>query len=123
VLGERPIAAFVATTKPDTAQAFYADVLGLRLVERDAYALVFDAGGTMLRVVIVDSFEPQGFTVLGWDVADIAEAVRELVSRGVEFKRFEFMQQDDLGIWHTPEGPQVAWFADPDGNTLSPTQF
>jgi len=123
VLGDRPIAAFVATTRPDTAQAFYSDVLGLKLVQRDAYALVYDAGGTMLRVVIVDSFEPQGFTVLGWSVEDIAAAVRELVARGVEFKRFEFMQQDDLGIWHTPEGPQVAWFSDPEGNILSLTQF
>jgi catechol 2,3-dioxygenase-like lactoylglutathione lyase family enzyme len=123
VLGDRPIAAFVATTRPDTAQAFYSDVLGLRLVERDTYALVYDAGGTMLRVVIVDSFEPQSFTVLGWSVADIAAAVRELAARGVEFKRFEFMQQDELGVWHTPEGPQVAWFSDPEGNILSLTQF
>jgi catechol 2,3-dioxygenase-like lactoylglutathione lyase family enzyme len=123
VLGERPIVAFVATARPDVAQGFYQDVLGLKLVERDSYALVFDAGGTMLRVVIVDSFDPQGFTVLGWGVADIAATVRELSARGVEFKRFEFMQQDDLGIWHAPEGSQVAWFADPDGNTLSLTQF
>jgi catechol 2,3-dioxygenase-like lactoylglutathione lyase family enzyme len=123
VLGDRPIAAFVATTRPDVAQAFYSEVLGLRLVERDSYALVYDAGGTMLRVVIVDSFDPQNFTVLGWGVPDIAASVRELSARGVEFKRFEWMQQDDLGIWHTPEGPQVAWFADPDGNTLSLTQF
>jgi catechol 2,3-dioxygenase-like lactoylglutathione lyase family enzyme len=123
MLADRPIAAFVATTRPDTAQAFYSDVLGLKLVQRDSYALVYDAGGTMLRVVIVDSFEPQRFTVLGWGVPDIAAAVRELASRGIEFKRFEWMEQDDLGIWHTPEGQQVAWFADPEGNTLSLTQF
>ena len=123
MLGDRPIAAFVATTRPDAAQAFYADLLGLKLVTRDAYAIVFDAGGTMLRVVIVDSFEPQSFTVLGWSVPDIAASVRDLSARGVEFKRFEFMQQDDLGIWHTPEGPQVAWFSDPEGNILSLTQF
>jgi catechol 2,3-dioxygenase-like lactoylglutathione lyase family enzyme len=123
MLGSQPIAAFVATRRPDIAQAFYADVLGLRLVERDAYALVFDAGGTMLRVVIVEQFEPQPFTVLGWSVPDIAAAVRDLVDRGVVFKRFDWMEQDELNVWHTPEGQQVAWFADPDGNTLSLTQF
>ena len=26
------------------------------------------------------------------------------------------------GVWTTPTGEKVAWFADPDGNTLSLTQ-
>jgi hypothetical protein len=30
---------------------------------------------------------------------------------------------DEDGIWTTPEGDKVAWFADPDGNILSLTQF
>ena len=32
------------------------------------------------------------------------------------------MEQDDLGVWSAPGGDQVAWFHDPDGNTLSLTQ-
>jgi hypothetical protein len=33
------------------------------------------------------------------------------------------MQQDAAGIWTTPDGiGKVAWFKDPDGNTLSITQ-
>jgi hypothetical protein len=31
--------------------------------------------------------------------------------------------QDDLGIWSSPSGARVAWFRDPDGNTLSLTQL
>ena len=31
--------------------------------------------------------------------------------------------QDDDGVWTTPGGDKVAWFADPDGNVLSLTQF
>jgi hypothetical protein len=30
----------------------------------------------------------------------------------------EWIKQDDLGIWNSPDG-KVAWFKDPDGNTLS----
>lgn len=30
---------------------------------------------------------------------------------------------DTLGIWTTPDGSQVAWFTDPNANTLSLTQF
>ncbi len=29
------------------------------------------------------------------------------------------MGQDDLGIWSSLSGAKVAWFKDPDGNTLS----
>jgi hypothetical protein len=33
------------------------------------------------------------------------------------------MPQDDLGIWSSPSGARVAWFTDPDSNTLSLTEL
>ena len=123
MLKSRPIVAFVATTDPKRAKAFYAKTLGLRLVSEDGFALAFDAGGTMLRVAIVKTLQPAGYTVLGWIVPDIAKAVRDLVKRGVIFQRYEGMPQDDLGIWSSPSGARVAWFSDPEGNTLSLTEF
>ncbi|HEY2594624.1 MAG TPA: VOC family protein, partial [Chloroflexota bacterium] len=102
---------------------FYADVLRLKLTGEDPYALTFDAGGTTLRLALVDELHPQGFTVLGWTVPDIAATARDLAARGVEFKRYEWMEQDLLGVWRSPDGARVAWFADPDGNTLSITQL
>jgi len=37
--------------------------------------------------------------------------------------RFEGMAQDEDGIWQPPgSSGRVAWFSDPDGNTLSVTQ-
>ena len=66
-------------------RAFYAKTLGLRLVSEDDFALAFDAGGTRLRVAIVKTLQPAGYTVLGWIVPDIAKAVRELLKRGVIF--------------------------------------
>ena len=44
------IGAFVATSRPEHARAFYRDTLGLKLVSEDPFALVFDGGGTVLRV-------------------------------------------------------------------------
>jgi hypothetical protein len=41
----------------------------------------------------------------------------------VIFLRYDGMTQDGDGVWKTPNGDKVAWFADPDGNTLSLTQF
>ena len=122
MLGDAPIVAFVPATQRDRTRAFYADVLGLKLTDEDQFALMFEAGGTMLRVAFVEQLQPQGFTILGWIVADIAATARELAARGVEFKRYEWMEQDALAIWRSPSGAQVAWFPDPDGNTLSITQ-
>ena len=123
MLKSRPIIAFVATTDPKRAKHFYAKTLGLRLVSEDGFALAFDAGGTMLRVAIVKTLQPAGYTVLGWIVPDIAKAARDLAKRGVRFQRFEGMPQDDLGIWSSPSGARVAWFTDPEGNTLSLTEL
>jgi catechol 2,3-dioxygenase-like lactoylglutathione lyase family enzyme len=123
MLKNHPIIAFVATTAPARAKKFYSDTLGLRLVSEDAFAIVFDAGGTMLRVAIVPELRPAGYTVLGWIVPDIRQAVRGLVSRGVKFRRFDGLVQDDQGVWTSPSGAQIAWFEDPEGNTLSLTEF
>lgn len=123
MLKAHAIIAFVATTTPARAKNFYAKTLGLRLVGEDAFALVFDAGGTMLRVAVVPQLQPAGYTVLGWIVPDIRRAVRDLARRGVTFRRYEGLEQDDQGIWASPSGAKVAWFEDPDGNTLSLTEF
>jgi catechol 2,3-dioxygenase-like lactoylglutathione lyase family enzyme len=115
--------AFVATTNPAGAREFYEKKLGLSLISEDAFALVFDANGTMLRVQKVQELSPAQYTALGWEVADISVEVEELGKKGVVFSRYEWLQQDDRGIWTSPGGAKIAWFKDPDGNTLSLTQF
>jgi catechol 2,3-dioxygenase-like lactoylglutathione lyase family enzyme len=123
MLNASPIIAFVATANPERARTFYTKTIGLTLVSEDPFALVFDAGGTMLRVAIVPSVQAAGYTVLGWIVPDIAKAVDALTSRGASFTRYDGMGQDGRGIWQSPSGARVAWFKDPDGNTLSLTQM
>ena len=83
---------------------------------------MLDAHGTTLRVTAVPEVARGGCTVLGWRVADIITEVRGLAARGVSFLRYDGMSKDEHGIWTAPGGAKVAWFADPDGNTLSLTQ-
>ena len=123
MLGSCDLIAFVATTDLDRARAFYEGVLGLSVTERTDFACVFDSGGTMLRVTAVPAVAQPGYTVLGWRVTGITAVVRELAAKGVVFSRFDAMDQDGDGIWTTPGGDRVAWFGDPDGNTLSLTEF
>ncbi len=113
------LTAFVATANPRRSQAFYESTLGLRLLEDDRFALLFDSNGTPLRIQKVEKVEPPPFTGLGWQVPNIREAVAGLSKRGVAFERFSFLQQDDVGVWVAPGGTRVAWFKDPDGNLLS----
>jgi catechol 2,3-dioxygenase-like lactoylglutathione lyase family enzyme len=112
---------FLTTAKPDAARAFYSDTLGFSFVADDGFALVFDANGTMIRIQKAREFTPAQGTALGWQVDDMDAAVRDLTSRGVTFEQFNlsFMKQDERGVWTTPTGDEVAWFKDPDGNTLS----
>lgn len=114
---------FIATDKPDEAQAFYADAIGLKLREATPYALVFLDGCHALRVQIVPELHPVDYTVHGWQVSNINDEIEMLIAKGVQFRRFDQLIQDALGIWTTPEGNKIAWFTDPSGNTLSLTEY
>jgi catechol 2,3-dioxygenase-like lactoylglutathione lyase family enzyme len=122
-LGEAKLVGFGATANAERAKAFYAGTLGLRLVDDSPFALVFDANGTTLRIQKVDAVTTAGYTALGWEVGDIHAAVRTLTRAGVRFQRYAGMDQDASGIWRSPSGADVAWFHDPDGNTISLTQL
>lgn len=123
MLHDAKFISFVATQDAKKAREFYEKTLGLNFVSGDEFALVFELGGTMLRVQKVEQVNPRSYTVLGWNVADIRKEIAGLVKRGVRFARYEGLAQDNLGIWSAPSGAKVAWFNDPDGNILSLTQF
>ncbi|HKD06411.1 MAG TPA: VOC family protein [Bryobacteraceae bacterium] len=113
---------FIAVTDATHAREFYAGKLGLKLIEESPFALVFDCNGVMIRVTPVKELNAQRFTILGWQVSDIEQAVARLESAGVELKRYPGVPQDARGIWTAPGGAKIAWFEDPDGNTLSVSQ-
>jgi catechol 2,3-dioxygenase-like lactoylglutathione lyase family enzyme len=113
---------FIGTRNAEHARDFYRQVLGLKLLYEDNFAVVFDANGVTLRIAIVPDLTPAKFTVLGWQVPDIEEAVTVLGKAGVEFNRYPHMPQDERGIWNAPGGARVAWFQDLDGNILSVSQ-
>jgi catechol 2,3-dioxygenase-like lactoylglutathione lyase family enzyme len=113
---------FIVTAKPDEAKEFYVGKLGFTFLKDDGFALVLSAAGTMIRVAKLQQFTPPQYTVLGWEVPDVAAAVQELASKGVEFERYEFLHPDSDGICTFPNGDKAAWFKDPDGNTLSISQ-
>jgi len=122
MLAHETLKAFVPTVKPAEAKVFYRDILGLNLLSEDNYALEFDANGTLLRVITVPDLTPHAFTALGWNVKDIKATITVLNNKGVNCEKYDFMEQDDLGIWASPSGAKVAWFKDVDGDVLSLTE-
>ena len=113
------LVAFVPSSHLGRSHAFYDGVLGLTRTEATAQANEYDAHGTPLRVTLVGVSSASPFTVLGWRVAELEPAMAELGERGVQFRRYEGMRQDEAGIWTAPGGSRIAWFEDPDGNVIS----
>ena len=128
MLNQCSIIGFIPAKDVAQAHAFYVDLLGLELVSEDNFALVvrangtLKANGTLIRIVILGDFTPAPYTILGWEVTDIAGATAELSQQGVTFERYVSFEQDVSGIWTSPDGSRVAWFKDPAGNALSLSQ-
>jgi len=108
------------------AKAFYAQALGLKVVETGVGIRLHLPGGGTAFVYPKDDHQPATFTLLDFVVDDIDEAVDELKSRGVSFDRFAGMPQDEKGIMRGIShnmGPDIAWFKDPAGNVLAVLQM
>ena len=99
------------------ARAFYADVLGLGVREENGMLFLEIRDGQPILVYPKgEAHTPASFTILNFPVDNVEAAVRELADRGVEFARYDGV--DELGIMRAG-GPLIAWFEDPAGNILS----
>jgi catechol 2,3-dioxygenase-like lactoylglutathione lyase family enzyme len=103
------------------AQKFYSEVLGLRTSEQYGLLTLHLAGERDTLVYPKQGHVPATYTILNFPVDDIDAAVDELTSRGVQFERYDGMDQDARGI-NRAGGPYIAWFKDPAGNILSVLQ-
>lgn len=117
------VIAMVPTVDLDRARKFYADTLGLTVIEEQADEMLrFSfAGETELTVYRTREDAGSGHTEAGWEVDDIDAVVAELRDVGIEFDEFDLgegMRTED-GIIDLPGVGRGAWFRDPDGNVLS----
>jgi hypothetical protein len=123
MLGHHSLMAFLATTDGERACRFSGETLALPIVHDDGSALARDANGTRLRVQKVESFRRQGFTVIGWEVADVEATVDGLVARDVQFERCGGMDQDNGGSGRRPAAPGSPGSRTRTANVLSVTQL
>lgn len=97
-------------------EAWYRDVLGLPHVFTFGDLVFFDCGGTRLYLRAVSDEEWRPSSILYFLVPDITAAHRQLSERGVRFKGTpQMIYSDDA----TGVEDWMAFFRDPDGNTLA----
>src|SRR5690606_362815 len=116
MLATSKLQAIVCTSCLSEAEHFYSRVLGLSLTGQSLGALIYDVGGTALRVSPVPPGPPPQHTVLGFAVTALDATVALLRAREVPAERIAGFDHDDSGIVRAPDGTSVMWFCDPDGN-------
>lgn len=127
-LSEYKVVAGLAVSDMDRATEFYEGKLGLSPAtdhgpaDNRSYRC-----GEETVMHVYSSPEHAGkstATLASWYVDDVESVVDELTSKGVVFERYdeEPIITDGKGIATFDGGAKVAYFKDPDGNTLSIAQ-
>ena len=86
MLASSKIIGFVPTKDSAKARSFYEGKLGFQFVSDDMFALVMRAGETMIRIAKAKDFTPAQYTVLGWEVGDIASVMVALLAASASWR-------------------------------------
>ena len=125
-LNECKVVAGLAVSDMETAREFYEGKLGLDKSTGPEDNRAYECGaGTVLHVYLSpDHAGKSTATLASWYVEDIESLVDKLTSNGVVFERYDEAPifTDEKGIATFDGGAKVAYFKDPDGNTLSVAQ-
>jgi catechol 2,3-dioxygenase-like lactoylglutathione lyase family enzyme len=124
MLKDSPAFSGFSVTNLKGVKEFYTNVLGLEVIEDSMGLTIKLGGGTQVFAYPKENHTPATFTILNFPVDNIDKVVDELKSKGVSFERYDDMpfDQDEKGIARglaANQGPDIAWFKDPDGNILS----
>jgi catechol 2,3-dioxygenase-like lactoylglutathione lyase family enzyme len=125
-LSDSKVTATVAVSDLRRAKEFYEGKLGLSATDgdEDAQVVVYGCGeGSELIVYASEHAGKATATVATWEVSGLEQLVDELSARGIQFEQYdEPLKTDEKGILHSEQG-DVAWFKDPDGNTIAVGEF
>ena len=125
-LSRYKVAAGLAVSDMDRAREFYEGKLGLLVGIDSGDNVQYRCGeGTVMHVYLSPEHVGKSTaTLAGWGVEDVERVVEKLASKGVTFERYDegAIVTDERGIATFEGGAKVAYFRDPDGNTLSIAQ-
>ena len=112
----------IAVSDMERAKEFYEGKLGLTNGKAGSDGGTTYPCGDSTHIHVYpspDNAGKSGATLAAWVVDDVERSVDELTAKGVTFEQYgEPFNTDDKGIARFGED-SVAWFKDPDGNTLA----
>ncbi len=115
------VRATVAVSDIGGAAEFYEGTLGLSPLSGDGmeHVKIYPCGdGSLLQVYASEHAGTASATVASWSVADFDSVIDDLTAKGVTFESQNDPATDERGV-HTFGEHRVAWFKDPDGNTIA----
>ncbi len=120
MLANKDVAANIPVKDMAKAKKFYEDTLGLKEVDRFGDEVVtFRSGKSDILVYRSEFAGTNKATAMTWTLGDdIEKTVKELKSKGVSFEHYDMPGLKLDGDIYVGDGMKVAWFKDPDGNTL-----
>lgn len=120
MLNNSSVTANVPAADLDRARHFYADILGLTPTQENSGGLVYTTdGGTTFFLYQTDYAGQAGHTIAQWHVSSVADEVRDLKARGLEFEHYDAPGMTWDGDIATMEGMgNAAWFKDSEGNIM-----
>jgi catechol 2,3-dioxygenase-like lactoylglutathione lyase family enzyme len=120
MLANKDVAANIPVKDLAKAKKFYEDTLGLTEVGRYGNEVVtFRSGKSEILVYRSEHAGTNKATAMTWTLGDDMEkTVKELKSKGVNFEHYDMPGLKLDGDVYVGDGMKVAWFKDPDGNTL-----
>jgi catechol 2,3-dioxygenase-like lactoylglutathione lyase family enzyme len=125
-LSRYKVAAGLAVSDMRRAREFYEGKLGLSVSIDSGDNIQYRcAEGSLMHVYLSPKHAGRSTaTLASWGVDDVERVVDELNSMGVTFERYDEgpIITDEKGIATFEGGAKVAYFKDPDGNTLSIAQ-
>src|SRR5215216_4637539 len=126
VLSNYKVGAGLAVSDMDRAREFYEGKLGLSVgIDSGDNVQYRCAEGSVMHVYLSPEHAGKSTaTLASWGVDDVERVVDELASSGVTFEQYDegSIITDEKGIATFEGGAKVAYFRDPDGNTLSIAQ-
>jgi predicted enzyme related to lactoylglutathione lyase len=107
----------------EKAKEFYGTTLGIPLEEYMPGVMVtlkLEGGSYKVNIFLKEHHVPATFTILNFQVDDIAKTMEKLSRKGVTFEHYDGEEDiftDEQGVAEAG-GVKVSWFKDPAGNLL-----
>jgi catechol 2,3-dioxygenase-like lactoylglutathione lyase family enzyme len=120
MLNDSKVTANVPAADLERARRFYADKLGLTPADENPGGLVYTtSGGTTFFLYQTEYAGQAGHTIAQWHVDSVADEVRDLKTKGIEFEHYDMPGVTWDGDVATLEGMgNAAWFKDSEGNIM-----